>query len=154
MAADAVAAVVEILRGSSAVTSLVGVTGTDPWIFQEGLYVIVKTSGKGAVVVSQRGPWAAPNIYNTAQFPRILVECIFDATRTGNTLQKPDAPRRAKACALAVRNVLHRPDQSVFSVLAGTDRIIGSRSLDEPDPQDVPDSDMSSVRSYYALVLG
>lgn len=80
-----------------------------PWIFVDNLFAVVESTSKSAIVISESGPWATPNMHNTMDFPRFIVNIWSDPTRdpTTKAVITPDAKIKAKAVFDAFNAVFH-----------------------------------------------
>ncbi len=125
---DLVTAAVRRLRASDVFAELVdnGYIGTDApdsadlttkiaqaWLFQ-GLdndgrpYRDPEGSGTGAVVLSEREEWTAPNRHNTAYFPQLQMLIYMDCTRdAAGAPEEQDADRKVKHAFRLLDRVFH-----------------------------------------------
>lgn len=115
---------------------------------------LMEGSSSTAVVVAHDGGWAAPNLFNTLRFPRLLVNVWADPIRDAqkNNID-PLVQRRANACFETFDKVLHRVGGG--DVRFGTLRVIDIVRLTEPVILDVGDGDgLVRLQCYYAVTQG
>jgi len=92
-----------------AITDLLGADddGT-PWIFVDDLFARVENTSTSAIIISESGPWTAPNMHNTLDFPRFIVNIWSDPTRDASfNVVRPDAKEKAKRVFDAFNSVFH-----------------------------------------------
>lgn len=118
----------------------------DSWIFVGTPEVNIESTSKAMVVLFVDGGWAGANSYNTARFPRIVVDIWVDPTRSddGSVFRK-DAEERAEEIYKAIDRHLHLVHNSLPGgefIYWGTreqieektgERIVGSTRSGEPD---------------------
>jgi hypothetical protein len=143
--------------------AVLGPTGSDSaatvWMYVRSLSVVVEGSSRAAVVLSVAGGWARPNLMNTAQFPRLMLEIFADASREAGVITRRDAEARAWAAWEPFNDELHRT--AAFAEMwgaSGSDlglRVWGSSLLSHPDTFGLPDWD-GGIRllAYYGLCVG
>lgn len=125
-----------------------------PGIFQYRLWVRMEGSEKTSVVIAHDGGWAAPNIYNTMRFPRLLLNVWADPLRDAqkNNID-PAVQRRAQNVFDVFDQQLHRTAGA--DVMWGTLRILSCVRLTEPTVIEVPDGDgLIRLQAYYAVTQG
>lgn len=126
-----------------------------PWLFQQKLHAVVEGSQSAAAVLSSfHGGWAAPNLHNTAEFPRLLLDLWVDPVRDleHDYIELAETFRRARQVYAVLNRHLHRSTAEV--VWWGTVRILGSTRLGEPVAAEVPDGDgMIRLQVYYAVMM-
>jgi hypothetical protein len=127
------------------------------WPWDERLQV--QGSGRGSLVISTPGSWAAANTYNTLRFPRLQVEVYGDIDR--DEVAGPfyrSAQKKAEDIWVVADALLHRPGHRNmhWGGSSGTLRIVSSvRTSGEPDRSEVPDVDgVWRLLASYALELG
>ena len=154
---DIVSGCVRHLLSFSDVTDMVpsSVVGEEAYIFQWTLQMIIETTQSSAVVVSQVGSWAAPNIHNTLKFPRISVEFYADPLRDNgrNYTDLTEVRRRINALYNAVDKRLHRPQAG--EQMWGSIRTLECTRLGEPVIYEIPNGD-GALRGqvFYGVVVG
>lgn len=121
------------LASQPSVTSLVGSDSTwGPWIFEDRPRLIVENTGKCLIVVTKDGSWASANDYNTARFPRLIIDIWADPTRNADgSLRKEDAKAKIEAVYKAVDKCLHLVNKSLpggISVMWGTSAQVANRT--------------------------
>lgn len=153
---DPTQGMVKYLLSIPVITSAVGAfdDGT-PWIFQDSLFKTIESTQQAAIVVTRTGGWAAPNEYNSAEFPRMQVNFYVDPARdaANNVTSKGEARRRAYELYKIVDPYLHlkRGTDSYW----GDIRVIGSHRINEFDISIVPEGDgVLRGACDYALTLG
>lgn len=115
---------------------------------------LMEGSSNTAVVLAHDGGWAAPNLYNTLRFPRLLLNVWADPIRDAqkNNID-PLVQRRANACFETFDKVLHRCAGG--DTRFGTLRVLDIVRLTEPTILDVPDGDgLVRLQAYYAVTQG
>lgn len=149
---------VKYLLTVPAITALTGqVNPSTPWIFQDVIpqLVTVEGSQQSAIVISQRGGWAAPNEHNNMAFPRMAVDIFVDPLRdsANNVTDRAEARRRAYYIHKIVNKYLHIP--SGFDMMWGDVRVISSVASNTFDVNPVPDGDgVLRGTTYYSVVVG
>lgn len=126
-----------------------------PGIFQHRPWVKMEGSSSTCCVVTSDGGWAAPNLYNTARFPRLTVNIWADPIRddTRNVTDPGEVTRRAFAAYKAIDKFLHRTGGP--EIYFGQLRIISCVRLVEPVIYAVPDGDgLIRSQSVYAVTEG
>jgi hypothetical protein len=126
-----------------------------PWLSQDNLLETIETSQSQAIVVVRRGSWAAPNIYNTAKFPRMGLEIYVDPLRDegNNIVDKVEARRRANYIYNIVDKYLHMPFG--IDMMWGDVRVIGSVRNTDFDISPVSEGDgVLRGIGYYSISLG
>lgn len=152
---ELVVAVVREIRANADILALLGSSSSYPsWVWREKPWEKVEGSQKSAIVISERGGWAAPNRHNTARFPRLQFEVFADPTRTaGGNPSTTEAGAKAKEIFYLLDRMFHLP-QGGEVAWQGT-RVVGSSRLEEPDVVPVPDGDgLVRLLVSYGVVLG
>lgn len=157
MADDLVQGVCVWLAGFTDVTDQLGAADDgSPWLFQQLLHAVVEGSQQSAVVFSgPHGGWAAPNDYNTLEFPRLLLDLWVDPIRDPqhDYIELAETYRRARRVYAVLNSHLHRPSHE--TVYWGTVRTVGCSRLGEPVLAPVPDGDgLIRLQVYYAVSMG
>lgn len=157
MTDDVVQGVCKWLATFDDVTSLLGsASDGSPYIFQDTLHAVMEGTQHAAIVLSTMGGWAAPNNYNTAEFPRLLLDLWVDPIRdsSNNYIELAETRRRARQIYIALNWHLHRP-QVGDPVYWGTVRTIGCTRLGEVVIASVPDGDgLIRAQVFYGVILG
>lgn len=157
------------LAQQPSVTSLLGSdTLWDTWIFADEPYALVENSQSVLIVITQEGGWASPNMHNTMQFPRLLIDIWADPTRNPatNAVRVKDAKIKINAVYNAVDKFLHTVNLDVpggGSIYWGTatqifektgSRIQGSQRLGEPEFSPVMDGNGAYMgRVIYGVTI-
>jgi len=126
-----------------------------PWIFQGEPHKIIEGSQQAALVVYKSGGWAAPNLHNSANFPRMVTDIWVDPLRDGsqNIVSGSEARRRANTIHRTLDKYLHLPYG--FDMMWGDIRVISSVRLNEFDTVRVSDGDGIVVGSaWYGISVG
>lgn len=109
-----------------------GDTTWSTWIFEDSPRVLVENSGSVMIVVSEDGGWAGANEYNTARFPRLLIDIWADPTRNPDgSVRKKDAKKKIDAVYKAVDKCLHLVHKSLpggLSIQWGTAEQMAERT--------------------------
>jgi hypothetical protein len=123
-----------------------------PGIFGYRLSTVMEGSSATSVVIAHDGGWAAPNLYNTLRFPRLLLNVWADPIRDAqkNNID-PLVQRRANACFETFDKVLHRSFGEV--IWFGTVRVVDCVRLTEPIMLDGGDG-LIRLQAYYAVTQG
>lgn len=133
------------------------------WVFRDRLYVSVEGTGQVAVVLAERGGWAAPNPHNTMRFPVLQVEVYADPDRAADlnpVTPAYGAESKARAVFNAVDPYLHWVGRVNEQYWGGTNteqplRVLGCTRAAEPSVDDVPDGDgLIRLLARYNIVLG
>ncbi len=153
---DIVQGCVKWLESFSDITDLLGkFEDEQPFIFQWTMQGVLEGSSSSAVVVSQAGSWAAPNVHNTLRVPRLVIEIFADPVRTleRDYVNVSEVRRRVTAIFSSVDKHLHRPQGG--SQMWGTLRTLECVRLGDLNIEDVPNGDkMVRAWVYYGVVQG
>lgn len=116
---------------------LIALLGADPidgtpYLFQDDLIMgheYLENSQKAAVVIAYQGEWSAPNNFNTAQFPRLIVDVWGDPDRhdDGSPVSTFSARDKVDAVTESVMKHLHRIGN--FDERWGENRVFASTRL-------------------------
>lgn len=123
-----------------------------PFLFQHTLWINVEGSRSTAAVISRAGGWAAPNTFNTMEFPRLGLEIYVDPHRDAdrNVTDPGEAQRRIEATFQVFDRHLHITSGEQYW---GTVRVIGSTRIAEPNVYAVPDGDgLLRLIVFYGVV--
>lgn len=153
---DIVQACVKHLATFPAVVSLLAeFEDGEPFLFQHEMQGVVESTQRAAVVVSQLGGWASPNVHNSLAFPRLSIEVWADPLRDdeNNVTDPIEVQRRALYLLKLIDTHLHRPQGG--DATWGTVRTIDCQRLGEPVMYRVPDGD-GGVRAqvFYGVTVG
>lgn len=91
-------------------TSLLGATGPEAWVFRDFAQYQVEGSEAAAVIVGHRTGWNSLD-HSAALFPALECEILVDPVRDsgGNVVDYTEARDRGLAVFAQVDKVLHRP---------------------------------------------
>lgn len=125
-----------------------------PGIFGYRLWTRMEGSESTAVVIAHDGGWAAPNLYNTMRFPRLLLNVWADPRRDEQRNNvDPLVQQRVNGCFEVFDKALHRTAGA--EVYWGSLRVLSCVRLTEPIIVDVSDGDgLVRLQAYYAVTQG
>lgn len=126
----------------TSVTNLLGASEAYPiWIFQWDPHEMIEGTSSEALVLATEGAWSSPNDYNTAQFPRLVVQVFSDPSRDAErNVIADDARDKSWTVFRAVDKLLHHPGGLSAQWTTGV-WVTGSARLGEPEWTPQPDGD-------------
>lgn len=121
-----------MLAEQSSVTSLLGSDSAwDSWIFVDAPQALVENSGTSLIVITQTGPWAAANDYNTARFPQLTVDIWSDPTRNGDlSVRRKDAKLKIDALVKQIDKFMHVLHPGPNGIIWHGLRVVASKRAD------------------------